>query len=371
MKQDFPQGFSRRFFLAGCATTALAVPVLSVRAAEPAGPTYFPDIDSLAASLEKAGVPALDRRNLLPLAKPTIIMRSKAMPDNDLPVGCGKFGGAPDLPAEMPWPTRGPSEAGKQEVEIIRTLPGMPGNNSVRIKEELAGREAPLAFVMQIDLAACAAAGAMDPDIPTSGLLSIFFDFVFRPWFAESRENSDFRLIYTAVTDNLVRRPIPDLGLGLWGYTLEEMVAIGYGKEDMHAFTAARLYPDFTYSLPDAKAQPVVVRYGLDAPHRAWLEKLNFSSGDGGQVGGWPLLIQQDPANDLGAADLGQTLSGYDYIGDMRKISPAASEWMTLVTFAGYDSDSVDFDGTYYVMMRRSDLKARDFSKACIVYQTS
>ncbi|MCF1434628.1 DUF1963 domain-containing protein [Agrobacterium vitis] len=368
-----PHLFTRRSVLAGAAgLLAFGNATGTFAQQRKAGP-YFKTKDELDQSLKTFGVGSWDRSSLLQQARPTTILSSTALEDKDIPVGASKIGGAPDMPENTDWPMRKPSSSGKRDVDVLRKLnaenPSPYYQQMIDAKQPLANRDAPLAFVLQFDLAAAAAAGPVDPDIPTDGRLLVFFDLVLLPWFGEQQAEKSFSLLYLpAAQSELKRRPVPDLGMALWGERHE-----GDTDEQAMRLPSARIDPTFSYTLPGDGSYPMLTRYPhpQEPPHRAWLDALTSGPGDGCQLYGWPNFVQSDPAIDLGAEDVKFDLPrNDDYIRTIRGLAGPIENWIPLLTITGYASDSVDFNGGYYVMIRRTDLRNKDFSKAVIVYQT-
>lgn len=328
----------------------------------------FPTLDALDQSLAAGNINTINRKMLLSFAAPSVQFVTKNTPDDAIPVGSSKIGGAPDLPKTMAWPMRGPSSAGKSEVDgllkAVKKYPSEPLRKEIDAKTILANTSAPLAFVLQLDLAECAKKGKMDADFPTTGHFYLFYDFVFKPWYAEGVDGGGFRLIYSqAPFADLVRQPPPDMGFPLYD-TLAEY---------RNQLSSAVIDPAFSYTLPSSSSYPMMVRYSYprQPPHEDWLEKNTYIPSVGGQLGGWPYLIQYDPAIDLGTSDAGMgKLSGDNFISEITKLPGPIENWVTLIELTDYDSPINDFNGIYLAMIRRSDLKNRDFSKAVFIYQT-
>ena len=352
------------------ATAALAVPRPAFAETKP-GP--FRNLAELDASLGAAGIGMAERGQLLALAKPCAALQSKAAPDTDIETGASKIGGAPDLPTAMAWPARGPSREGADDVKILRRLAREAKDarsrrhfeGEIARKEPLANREAPLAFMLQVDLASCAAAGELDPDIPREGRLLAFYDLVFKPWAAP--RDRDFQLFHlTNGPQELARRDPPDLGEPLFG---EEEPYRPYRNQ----LPPARLTPVFTYTLPDTSSMPFLLYPdAVPAPHKTWLEPAPTHLDASNRLGGWPENIQGDMAIELAAEEHGIKLPyGGGFRAAARRIQHLAEQWVMLLQIGDYDNTINDFDGLYYVWIKRDHLRARDFTKARIVYQTT
>ncbi|PRX05075.1 UNVERIFIED_ORG: uncharacterized protein DUF1963 [Martelella mediterranea] len=370
-------GLTRRSFLAA-GFSAMAAGSVRADVPGPPGP-YYPTLAALKDSLADYGVGWFDRRALAKLARPTTMFTSKALPDSAIAIGKTKIGGAPDVPPQFDWPMRDVSSAGLGEVKILKKLaqehPEYRLDDEIARKQALASRPAPLAFLMQIDLAEAAKAGPMDPDIPQNGRLLLFFDFVFLPWFGEQQDEKSFRLIYLEDgVGPLQRQPTPDLGLSLWGETpTGDAPQTDAERLQAQQLPPARLTPVFSYTLPGGGTYPMMTRWPWPdvAPHQAWLDAQTALAEAGSQLFGWPEYVQSDPGIDLGADDAHVNLPHNSlFIPTIRAMPGPITNWIPLVSVLGYDSDFIDFNGGYYVMIRRTDLRRRDFSKAVIVYQT-
>lgn len=329
----------------------------------------FSTLDELDASLSAAQIGAGERRQLLALAKPCAALQSEAAADEDIATGDSKIGGAPDLPHGMAWPTRGPSQDAVRAIE--QWMDGVPRDHrqSLASKLALAQREAPLAFMLQVDLAACAATGELDPDIPRTGRLSVFYDLVFKPWSGHDQDGTArFQVLYaTGDSGDLRRQTLPDLGDPLFG-----------DGEDYRAFRdqlpPARLKPVFTYTLPDKGSMPFLTYYPrkLKVPHEEWMYHGPTHLGASNRLGGWPENIQGDMAIELAAAEHGIELPFSNEFWKLaERVQPLADEWVHLLQIGDYDNTINDFDGLFHIWIRRDHLKARDFAKARLIYRTS
>jgi uncharacterized protein YwqG len=335
----------------------------------------FRTLEELGASLASTGVSAADQRMLLALALPSIALQSKAADDDDIPLGASKIGGAPDLPRGMAWPMRLKSADGLAAMDHLENFsirddgvaarPAPELQQEIDTKRALYRSPAPLAFLLQVDLADCANAGTLDPAFPRDGRLLVFYDLVQKPWSGhEDDGNPLFRVVYdrTAAKD-LVRAVPPDLGWPLF----EELV------DYANRLPAARLTPVFTFTLPDDSSEPIMLDYIARAvPHKAWLDQAPTHLNACNRLGGWPENIQGDMPVELAASDLGITLPfGDAFPAAAKRLRPQAQEWVQLLQIGDYDNKIMDFDGLLHIWIKREDLRARDFSKARLIFRTS
>jgi uncharacterized protein YwqG len=356
----------------------------------------FRTLEELGASLASAGVSALDQRMLLKLALPALALQSKAADDNDIPVGASKIGGAPDLPPNFLWPMRGPTTAGDMSLEGMQDLiaqmkartfakdyfteqnyiDGIARTQTeLDAKTKLYRTQAPLTFVMQLDLEALATLGTIDPDLPRQGRLLVFYDMIARPWFARDKDKRPlFQIIHDPTpTAELVRRAAPELGYPLLEFTKDDPRDKPFLRNHM---PPARIVPEFTFTAPDSKTQPMFSRsyaLGRDVPQQKWNEETPAHLGASNRLLGWPELIQNDMRIELAAHDLNQDLptsSVAAYTAAVERLAPEAQKWMLLLQIGDYDNDVWDLNGLYYIWIKREHLKTRDFSQAEMIYQT-
>lgn len=84
--------------------------------------------------------------------------------------------------------------------------------------------------------------------------------------------------------------------------------------------------------------------------------------GDHNRLGGWPENIQLDMAIRLAAEDARIELKfGQPLLPAAKPLEPLAKKWVMLLQIGDYDYRVNDFDGLYYVWIRRDDLRARRF----------
>ena len=117
-------------------------------------------------------------RLLLPLARNAIRIDTQAKNDDDIAVGASKFGGSPDLPDGLSWPS---NENGA------------------------------LSFVAQINFAE-ASKFDIDSLLPKSGMLYLFYDRNLRVWGYDPADKNGFAVIFSDVNDeSLSRRRVESL----------------------------------------------------------------------------------------------------------------------------------------------------------------
>jgi uncharacterized protein YwqG len=242
-------------------------------------------------------------------------------------------------------------------------------------KSKLYKSEAPLTFLMQLDLAELAALGPIDPDYPREGRLLVFYDMIVRPWFARDAENRpSFQVIHDMTQKSeLERRSAPDPGYPLLEFTKDDPRDTPFLRNHM---PAARIVPVFTYTLPDDHTQPMFSRthaLGADVPQMKWNADTPARLDASNRFGGWPELIQNDMTIELAAHDLKVELPTSRvaaYSAAVEKLAPLAEKWMLLLQIGDHDNPVWDLNGLYYIWIKREDLLARDFSKVEMIYQT-
>ena len=356
----------------------------------------FRTLEELGASLASSGVSALDQRMLLNMALPSMALQSKAAEDSDIPIGASKIGGAPDVPVGFDWPTRAPTDTGDGELKALqgivaqmkaRTFGGGDWTEQqyadgaertereLNAKTKLYGSQAPLTFLMQLDLESLEMSPSVDPDLPQRGRLLVFYDMIARPWLARDKDNRpQFQIIHdTTPKFALERRTAPDPGYPLVEFSKDDPRDTPFLRNHM---PAARIVPVFTYTVPDNKTQPLFSRSyaaGRDVPQQKWNEEAPAHLGASNRLCGWPELIQNDIRIELAARDQKQDLptsSVAAYTAAVESLAFEAQKWVLLLQFGDYDNNVWDLNGLYYVYIKRLDLMARDFSKAEMIYQT-
>ena len=130
------------------------------------------DLNEIAKGCKERGLEELFEF-LKPMAKNAIKIDTQAKDDGDIAIGASKFGGQPDLPASVSWPS---NENGA------------------------------LSFVAQINFAEVS---KFDTDglLPKSGMLYLFYDINLRIWGYDPADKKGFAVIFSeAAKDQLVRQ---------------------------------------------------------------------------------------------------------------------------------------------------------------------
>jgi hypothetical protein len=84
------------------------------------------------------------------------------------------------------------------------------GRRNGGFRQRVADRPAPLSFILQLDLAALAAAGSIDPDVPREGRLLFFYDIAELPWGFRPADRVGSRLAWDVLPPgDLVRHAVP------------------------------------------------------------------------------------------------------------------------------------------------------------------
>jgi uncharacterized protein YwqG len=338
----------------------------------------FGSIQELRGSLEAAGLSPEACILLAELGRPGAWLETRRA---DSPVGATRIGGDPDLSRDMPWPKRVYANAADRAARYAKDAEAPDSNWSWATPEqcasfredsrrmaEIVAKPFPLSFVAQIDLAQMWTAGALDPDIPRDGLISIFYDCVENPWGFDPHDHPGAAVLYhPAKVPSLQRRQQPSEFEGLERQTSFKPLACA-----AHGFLA-----------PPAPWAPAVTALGLttddcDAFDSWWDDNLAGPSEDGSaftchRVGGWPTPVQGDMQTECALVSAGYYCGNGDAYRDpaTEAIRATAAEWMLLAQI-GSDSkaDMMWGDvGQIYVWIRRADLRARRFTAARLIQQ--
>lgn len=319
-------------------------------------------------------------------ARPGLWLRTGAVADEvQIPIGATKIGGRPDMPAGMPWPMR-PAypDAAQRAARHARNAERpdreyswtTPDNIAVfrrdfREMSEVVAQPFPLQFIAQLNLGDLARAGTLDPDLPSSGLVSIFFDMAeFAESFTPAGQTGMKALFHDIDASRLQRLTPPQELTRLVRYT-----AIA----PMTCAPAPFLAP-----VPAACAEfdALPISHDVRLAYRDWLDANEevYGSREGNdwtchRVGGWPTPVQGDMQMESALVAAGHDLGTSDaYRAALSDpAAKTARDWVFVAQIGSDDTGNLMWGdvGQLYVWIRRSDLKTRDFSGARVVVQSS
>lgn len=283
-----------------------------------------------------------------------------------IPVGASKVGGCPDLRPGLSWPSRPPYPDAAKRVARHRADAATPARTwswatkdqqrefaaEATRRAELSAAEMPLAFVAQLDLAEVAAAGRLDVDLPSTGVLSLFYDVMDVPWGYDPAEADGFQILYAE--GPLERRDLPAL--------LQDPVA------------ASTMSPQRCSLSPGMSPIPVAsLEWQTLGISDEDADLLEFDEPDSHQVGGWPTVIQNEMRTQCALVHAGHSCGDATAYRDptLADIRATAAEWVMLWQIASTDDIMWGDSGFLYVWIRRDDLAARRFEAAHVVLQCS
>ena len=359
--------------------------------------TAYRTVEDLKASLWRAKLPTYADA-IARSVKPGILFLRVQAPDDGLPVAISKMGGVPDLPEGFAWPTRAPYPDAAARAKRAREFaastaagwekqvdgPLEPHQRRISREEvdrlKLAGEKRasaygetfPLAFVGQIDLAAMAAEAGFDPELPRTGLLSVFEDI------------TDVGLAETPAIfwhdvprEALKRRPPPE---GLIAH-VDLCGSYGLGQDAPWASLtmAETLVPFSAFTVPHHWKS--VFAYGSPEWDRIWAW---FQSGDGEYAPKAPDLEGHGPER-MEAGYFGDRLGGWPHpiqgdveteMDGVKITTPGSTSWRQVFAYAGefyggtrrMASDGKG-DGTTYHMIEAKNLAARRFETSRWTHQ--
>lgn len=313
------------------------------------------------AGLDKAMADAIAR-----LARPNIRLTVRTdPPDVALPLGASKFGGRPDLPPGESWPHRPPYAP------------------SPFWDHGRGPRSAPLSFLAQINLGDIQAAGGTDLPLPTSGLLSFFYDVEVMPWGFDPVDAPGFRVLYHD-SDWIERTSPPDSLAEDWQFS-EHALQMDAGESipTVDSDAVERLLARF----PDRKSiRPrfldALVRFVRSdvfrRPDRREMWSRLFGAlepfaSSGHVVGGWPHPVQNAMEGEC------QYVSNGVYCGSpqdfdserARELEPGTRDWRLILQLSSDDAAGWMWGdvGNLYFWIRHPDLAHRRFDRVWTILQ--
>ncbi len=306
-------------------------------------------------------------------------------------LGQTRFGGTPDLPANISWPIR----AVPDNTDEILAIGG--SNHEEHLRDHLISA-LPYEFAAQIDLKEAAHLGEVAKDLPNDGRLLFFFDGTTAPWWdgtqscAVIHDQSDLA--------SLQRAPMPLALVELNDKYVAEMINahknLNKDFEDSAPLpTIKELIPanywgptrpmklKTTYRLPERSTHEALANEQLQKAFAqdeefadAYFELISdyFWDDDHNrqQLLGPPVPEQDDPRYDaVIVSEFGcQHLSFEEHQEKWPLISEKSKAWHLLFQLDMSDFRQDDMvEGTYYFLIHKEQLKASDFSKTVLVYQ--
>lgn len=259
-----------------------------------------------------------------------------------------RFGGAPDLPRGVDWPTRPvPRDLAARAQELI--------HHSWALRH--IERELPYEFLAQIDLAQAGSVAA-ELGLPTSGRLQFFWDGVGGLWFSEPEYA---RVLWDETPpDELVPAAVPPV--------MEELERAydptgKYKKPYVYPSRPMRLQP--ILHLPSSHAREICDDLALSTR----LEDFEFCACYDDVIrGDYDLTEGADPGQRrhrlMGTPESEQD----DPRLEVEQVRPA--DWQLLLQLdLGDLAQNPLVEGTVYFLIAREHLAARDFSRVRAVYQ--
>ena len=281
----------------------------------------------------------MDWKQVLPPLCRSRIETRFAPAGEDLPAGCSKFGGRPDVPAGFVWP-----------VFETKTL----DDDTVKPR--------PLAFLAQFD---CARLAGLDPEglLPRTGLLSFFYELGSQRWGYDPKDAGCARVFWFD-GEPLAPAEFPqDLDED---FRLPELAAELSGGADAPDFQDACLALDYPFSANDYRF--------FDQARR----ELGYAYPDNrSQLLGWPDIIQNNMTLECELVSRGYYLGGtWDGVPLEERDAlrcPSVRDWQLLFqldTVASGDFELMFGDcGRIYFYIRREDLQARRFDRVWLILQ--
>jgi hypothetical protein len=261
---------------------------------------------------------------LVGLARPSARLRSTPTSDEDLRIGASKLGGNPDLPPSFRWPDR-------------------------------EGR--PLSFIAQIALSETAAI-LSGQDLPTSGLLSFFYDAEEQPGGLQSDDRGSWAVIFSAPSIALERCEPPGGLAGEWRFrpfALEPALEITFVPGESAHVEALGLSFD----------QAIDYALVFDEPDRQPIHRLlGHPDPIQGDMQVWCQLLSNDVQIEWGTDKRSP---------QENELRSAAVDWRLLLQIDTQDDAGMEWGdtGRIYYWIRSQDLAMSAWSGTWLILQCS
>lgn len=224
-------------------------------------------------------------------------------------IGSTRFGGAPDLPENTPWPTRDPYK--RTEMSAHRS--------------SLGDEQRPLSFLCQINLSDVHRQGSANPFGYSSGLLSYFYDAELQPWGLDPADREGFRVIYTPKGVTLSKTYAPR--------ELTQGLQTSFAGKFRHRTSIPDI--ESLYAQCEFAGQEMLARFRDQDWECVDDEDWELTS-FGHAIGGWPANIQGDMQQQCALASNGLYCGNGGQLNSDRAKEPSkqAHEWRLLMQLA-------------------------------------
>ena len=306
-------------------------------------------------------------------ARPGFQLVGEMYEHGQAPIGVTKIGGLPDLPPDLDWPSRPPNmELAESERRVAEGLEDKKFR-SVSKKDlknirknalttsEFYAQPSPLTFIAQINFADFAKSGAneIDPGMPQSGMLYVFYDFDAMPWGFDPKDRAGFSLIWhDGEQQHLKKRERPPTLPGSDIFEFSPRVLRG----ESGWFARHHWDDGFDLKLNDAQYDG----------YFEWLDETAISKPDHRLLAS-PYIIQNPMEAECALVAAGKYCGNGDAYRDQANadIVASAKDWILLAQIDTDDDVGVMWGdcGMLYIWIRKQDLSERAFENAHIVLQ--
>jgi uncharacterized protein YwqG len=311
-----------------------------------AGPARGVNRDEWRRKLIQDGIDESLAAQLADYVRPSIaLVPQSATASTQSAVGRSRLGGRPDLPRGMKWPLRQPYN-----------LVYPRGNRSAMHEER------PLAFLAQINLADIASGGGTNLSLPSSGLLSFFYDAESQPWGFDPGDSAGFLLMW--FEDQVLEPQEPPQTL----HPFFKPVLLAAQPRECIPPTSSFAMAQLFERLPNPKSardQLETLFSKEQTKERYWTSRHAF--------GGWACPIQGEMETECQLVTNGifcGSPEGYESRKAARLRSGAA-DWRLVLQLASDQRAGFEWGdgGTVYVWMREQDVRACRFDQCWTILQ--
>jgi uncharacterized protein YwqG len=340
----------------------------------------------LSASLEEGSLTESEAKLLAAQARPGLWLQTNRLAnESDIPLGATKIGGRPDLPTNISWPIRpaytnanGRALQYQNDHDRLKSsppnwisadqLPNALEDYRKRIKA--VSGVYPLGFIAQIDLVDASAAGALDPDMPNSGRLWLFYDTIEAPWGFDPSDKAGAHLIFEPDHGAMLsRREHPAAIEDFRDSSIFPPVSCVFHSSLMPLPPESAAYE--ALDLPQSARDGYESWWSGDAFTLAAANGLDWSSH---RISGWPTPIQNDMQAECAIVAAGYSAGTTESWQAARAAGAdrSAKDWVFLMQIDSDDKANMQWgdSGQLYVWIHREDLRARRFENARLILQS-